>query len=138
MIKGIRYFSVAVRDMAEAAKLYHDVLGLEQRTPIQETRWGFKNTMMGHGDRNVVELIQDSDPNSALAKFMKSRANPLNPLGEGIYLVSLEVDDLPATIERARKAGGRITTEPESPNTAWVHPLSTRFAFLELTERGGD
>ncbi|MBI4328855.1 MAG: VOC family protein [Chloroflexi bacterium] len=136
MITGLTYFSVAVRDLNEAVALYK-TLGLEQATPIRETRWGFKNAMMGSGGRNYIELIQVSDPNSALARHMRSRARPDNPEGEGIYLVSLEVDDLRATMDRVRASGGRVTTEPESPNTAWVHPLSTRFALLELAQRQG-
>ncbi len=134
LFKGIRYFSVAVRDLEEAIGIYAG-LGMEQNSPVREARWGFRNTMMGHEGQNLVELIQVSDANSALGRFMKSRANSDNPEGEGIYLVSMEVDDLPATIERIQSAGGRVATDPESPNTAWVHPLSTRFAFLELSQR---
>lgn len=132
MFKGIRYFSVAVTDLEKAIKTYTEVLGLEQMTPVRETRWGFRNTMMGYGGQSFIELISPSDPSSALARFMKERAIPSNPNGEGIYLVGVEVEDLPKALEKAKAAGGRITQEADSPNAAWVHPTSTHFAFMEL------
>ena len=134
MFEGLRYFSVAVRDLQEAAGLYK-ALGMEQNTEERETRWGFNNIMMGSEGKNLVELIQVTDENSALARFMKGRANSDNPNGEGIYLVSLEVDDIEATKKSIEASGGRYTTEDESPNTIWVHPLSTRFALLEISQR---
>jgi len=135
MIKKLRYFSVAVTDLVEAIKQFQDLLGLQQMTPIQDTRWGFRNAMMGDGDEAWIELISPFDEKSALARHMRERSRPQNPNGEGIYLVGFEVDNLKEMVQRIRDQGGRVTQEAESPNTAWIHPLSTRYAFIELSER---
>ncbi|MBI4641127.1 MAG: VOC family protein [Candidatus Tectomicrobia bacterium] len=132
MIKKIQYFSVAVADLDAAIKEYEERLGLKQMTPIRDTHWGFRNTMMGNGTEAFIELIEPTDPNSALARLMRDRTTPMNPKGEGIYLVGVEVDNLEESIKQVREKGGRVTQEPESPNAAWVHPLSLHYTLLEL------
>ena len=65
---------------------------------------------------------------------MKERAIPSNPNGEGIYLVSIEVDDIKETVKQIQEQGGRVTMDEQSSNTAWVHPTSSNFAFMEITQ----
>lgn len=134
MLKRLRYFSVAVADLEAAIKTYLDFFGLQQMTSIGETRWGFRATMLGDGQQAWIELVSPSptNPDSALARFMRERSNPLNPHGEGLYLVGFEVDDLETTVEQIRAAGGRVTTEPQTPSAAWVHPLSANYVLIEL------
>lgn len=132
MWKNIRYFSVAVTNIDDGIKLYQDMFGLKQMTPISDTRWGFRATMMGDGETSFVEIVQPINSNSALARFMKERSRPENPHGEGVYLIGIEVDDLEATIKRIRDQGGKVAQEPESPDLAWAHPLTMRYAFFEL------
>ncbi len=132
MWKNIRYFSVAVTSIDEGIKLYQDMFGLKQMTPVRETRWGFRATMMGDGEKALLEIIEPATPDSALARFMKERSRPENPHGEGVYLVGVDVDDFEGTIKNICDRGGKVAQEPESPDMAWVHPLSAKFAFIEL------
>lgn len=134
MFKRIRYFSIAVTDLDEGMKRFESLFGLKAMTEPFEQRWGFKGVMLGNGEDRLVEMIQPSDPNSALARFMKERAIPSNPNGEGMYLVSVEVDDIEATVKQIQDAGGRVTRDENSPRTAWVHPTTSNFAFLELMQ----
>ena len=90
--------------------------------------------MMGNGTEALIEIIQPEDPNSALARFMRDRIGPGNPEGQGIYLVGIEVDNLKETVENVRAHGGRVAEEAESPNAAWVHPLTLRNVFFELQQ----
>ena len=132
MWKNISYFSVAVTNLDEGIKLYEDMFGLKQMTSIRETRWGFRNAIMGDGEKRFIEIIEPTNPNSPIARFMKERSRPQNPHGEGVYIIGVEVDDLEATIKRIRDRGGKVTQEPESPDVAWVHPLTMRYTFIEL------
>ena len=134
MFKRIRYFSIAVTDLDEGMKKFENLFGLKAMTEPFEQRWGFKGVMLGNGEDRLIEMIQPSAPDSALARFMKERAIPSNPNGEGIYLVSVEVDDINETVKQIREAGGRVTQDENSPNTAWVHPTTSNFAFMELTQ----
>lgn len=133
-ILGIQYFSVAVNDLEAAVKRYEQAFGLNQRTEIVETRWGFRNCMIGNDDGNLIELISPSSEDSALARFMKMRDSDAYPGGEGLYLVGLRVDDVAGAKGMATAAGIRITTEDESPRSAWVHPASNGNVMLEFNE----
>lgn len=139
MITKLQYVNIAVADLEAAIKQYQDYFGLQQMTPIQETRWGFRNAMLGDGQTAFIELTSPSPdhPDSALARFMRERANPVNPHGEGFYLVGFETDDLEKTVGDVRAAGGRVTTEERTPNAAWVHPLSMRSVLIELQQHRG-
>ena len=86
MWKNIKYFSVAVTNIDEGIKLYRDMFGLKQMTPIREARWGFRNVMMGDGERHFLEIIEPINPDSALARFMKERAHPQNQRLRGDWL----------------------------------------------------
>ncbi len=134
MFKKIRYFSIAVTDLDEGMKKFENLFGLTAMTEPFEQRWGFKGVMLGNGEDRLIEMIQPSNPESALARFMKERAIPTNPNGEGLYLVSVEVDDINEVVKQIREAGGRVTQDENSPNTAWVHPTTSNFAFMELIQ----
>ena len=134
MFKRIRYFSVAVTDLEEGMARYEKLFGMKKMTEPNVQRWGFKGVMLGNGEDRMIEMIQPTDPDSALARFMKERAIPSNPNGEGVYLVSVEVDDIKETVKQIQDAGGRVTLDEQSPNTAWVHPTTSNFAFMELSQ----
>ena len=132
MWKNINYFSVAVTNLDEGIKMYEDMFGLKQMGPIRETRWGFRNAMMGDGQKAFIEIIEPTNPDSALSHFMEERSRPENPHGEGVYIIGVDVDDLDATIKNIRDHGGKVTQNPELPDIAWVHPLTMKFTFIEL------
>ena len=136
MWKNIKYFSVAVTNLDEGIKLYQDLFGLQPMSPISETRWGFRSVMMGNGQQTFIEIIEPTSPESPIARFMKELSRPQNPHGEGVYIIGVEVDDLEATVEHIREQGGRVTQEAESPDMAWVYPLTTRYTFIELHRHG--
>lgn len=132
MWKDLKYFSVAVTNLEEGIKIYEDMFGLKQMTPVSDTRWGFRNVMMGDGEKSFIEIIQPTRDDSPVARFMKERSRPQNPHGEGVYIIGVDVDDFEGTIKNIRDKGGKVTREPESPDMAWVHPLTTKFTFIEI------
>lgn len=132
MWKNLSYFSVAVTNLEEGIKLYQDMFGLKVMTPVSDTRWGFRNVMMGDGEQSFIEVIEPTNPNSSVARFMKERARSQNPNGEGVYIIGVDVDDLEGTVENIRDHGGTVNQDPDFPDMAWIHPLTTRFAFIEL------
>ena len=137
MFERIAYFQHAVRDLEEAMGVYADLLGMEETRGVNDwhDRWGLRSVRVGNEGRDAVELLEATDPERPLAQFMAGRANDDNPLGEGIYGIGIEVDDLAAVIENAQANGVRVIVDPESQGVAWIHPLSTRGALLELVQR---
>jgi len=79
-----------------------------------------------------VELIQPTDPDGAIARFMAKR-------GEGMHHVAYRVDDLQTTLDRLAAAGIRlIDTTPRRGAHGWriafVHPESCNGVLTELVE----
>jgi methylmalonyl-CoA/ethylmalonyl-CoA epimerase len=133
-ILGIQYFSIAVNDIDAAVERYTKAFGFKKHTDIVDTRWGFKNCMIGNDDGNLIEVISPSRPDSALARFMKMREGPAYPGGEGIYLVGMRVDDVTTHITMATGAGLKVNTEAESPQSAWIHPATNGNVMLEFNQ----
>ena len=133
-----QYFSVAVRDLEAGIKRYEEMFGLQQTGEIFEQRWGFRGVMMGTDDGHMLELVSPLREDSALMRFMNMRSGEVYPDGEGLYLIGMEVDDIGEAVERARGAGAAVTLEEESPNSAWVHPLSNGNVFVELNQIADD
>lgn len=133
-ILGIQYFSIAVNDIDAAVERYTKAFGLKKRTEVVDTRWGFRNCMIGNDEGNLIEVISPSTADSALARFMKMREGPAYPGGEGIYLVGMRVDDTAAQIAMATGAGLKVNTEPESPTSAWIHPALNGNVMLEFNQ----
>lgn len=130
---------VAVHDIHQGIETYSKLFGLRPVEPIGQRRWGFLGCGLGVTEHSepLVIIVQPNDPASTLARFMQERANPRNPHGEGVYLVALEVDDMAGMVRQLRSQGARVIQEEQSPEAAWVHPVDTHHAFVELQERRG-
>ena len=136
MINKLSFACIAVNSLEEATKTYTKLFDLQVMQPPNDfTRFGFRSTYLGNGREALIEFLEPIDQDSAVAKFLKSR-------GEGIYLVTFEVDDLREAVREVRARGGRITGIPDGedpePNTeaVWVHPKDTHGAFIELLQKG--
>ena len=129
MIQKIDHIGVAVSDLDEALKLYRDTLGLE----VEKTEdfGGMKIAFLPIGDTEF-ELLQPTDPDGALAKFLEKR-------GEGIQHIALRVDDVEKSLEEMKAKGLRVIDEKPLPGAggasiAFFHPKSTRGVLLEICQ----
>ena len=80
----------------------------------------------------TIELLEPRSPDHTVARFLDAR-------GPGIHHVSLEVDDLVATLDRARAAGVRLVDETprrgaHGSQVAFLHPKSLFGVLLELCQ----
>jgi methylmalonyl-CoA/ethylmalonyl-CoA epimerase len=129
MIQKIDHIGIAVSDMEEALKLYRDVLGLQvEKTEDFE---GMKIAFIPIGDTEF-ELLQPTDPNGALAKFVEKR-------GEGVQHIALRVDDVEKSLEEFKAKGLRVIDEKPRPGAggasiAFFHPKSTGGVLLEICQ----
>jgi methylmalonyl-CoA epimerase len=129
MIQKIDHIGIAVSDLDEALKLYCDTLGLKvEKTEEFE---GMKIAFVPIGDTEF-ELLQPTDPNSALAKFLEKR-------GEGIQHVALRVENVEKSLEEMKAKGLRVIDEKPRPGAggasiAFFHPKSTGGVLLEICQ----
>ncbi len=124
MFKRIDHLVVAVEDVEEAAALYTDVYGLEASEVQDLSHLGLKAINIELGNA-YIELAQPTNPDGPVAKFLADK-------GEGLYLIAVQVDDLPGTVEKLKEQGARILGGP--PGQTFIHPKSTHGALIMLME----
>lgn len=127
---SIDHLGIAVRSVDEALKFYEAQLGL--RVSMRETvaQERVNVAMLPVGDPRI-ELLESTEPDSVIAKFIDKR-------GEGLHHVALKVPDLLNAVERLRSAGARVLNDPR-PGAGghlyvFVHPSSTGGVLLELIQ----
>ena len=129
MNPSVAHVGIAVTSITEALAFYRDVLGVSPGRP--ETVDGATIVSLDVGGVDV-ELLEPSDPDSPVAKFLAKR-------GPGIHHISYRVSDLDAALERCRTAGYQLVDETPRRGAggrriAFVHPKTTNGILLELTE----
>jgi len=131
MITKINHIGIAVNSINDAVKLYTDVLGLKVQDieVIEDQR--ARTAIISVGD-SKIELIESTDPEGTIAKYIESR-------GEGLHHLALEVSNIQETLGAMVNKG--ITLIDEKPrkgvgnsNIAFLHPKSTGRVLIELVE----
>ena len=131
MIKKINHIAVAVTNLEEAAQFYEKVLGLHlsgvEVVPAQKTKVGFFKI-----GESSIELVQPSEPDSPLVKFLESK-------GQGIHHICLEVDDVASEVKSLIEKGAKMVDSQPRPGAhqtqvAFVHPKSSSGVLIELCE----
>jgi len=126
----IDHLGIAVRSIDLALQFYRDQLGLSvslrETVPIEKVH----AAMLPVGESRI-ELLEASQPDSIIAKFIAKR-------GEGLHHVALTVPDLNAAVERLKAAGARLLNEPR-PGAGghlyvFIHPDSTGGVLTELIQ----
>jgi LAO/AO transport system kinase len=126
----IDHLGIAVRSLDQALKFYEDQLGLKTAMRELVAQEKVNVAMLPLGDPRI-ELLEPSEPDSVIAKFIEKR-------GEGLHHVALKVPDLNAAVARLKAAGARLLNEPR-PGAGghiyvFVHPASTGGVLLELIQ----
>jgi LAO/AO transport system kinase len=127
---SIDHLGIAVRSLDEALKFYQGQLGLHVTLRETVARENVNVAMLPLGEPRI-ELLEPTDPESVIAKFIDSR-------GEGLHHVALKVPHLLKAVERLRSSGARILNDPRTGAGGhlyvFVHPASTCGVLLELIQ----
>lgn len=127
-IKKINHVAIVVQDIDEALGFWRDQLGLEldhiEEVPSQASKVAF----MPVGG-SEVELVQPTDPESGLGKYLEKR-------GEGLHHLCIEVDDIEAMLELLKGKGVRLINETPvdlpGRRMAFIHPKAGNGVLIEL------
>lgn len=130
-VRGTRiaHIGIAVDALDRILPFYRDLLHLPVE-PLDDAD-GARIAGLRAGD-TLVELLEAADPASPIGKFIAKR-------GPGIHHICFAVDDLPATLERCRRAGVKLIDQAprmgaEGKPIAFLHPSSTAGVLVELTQ----
>ena len=127
----IDHIGIAVRNMAASNELFRQLLG-EAHYKVETVETEQVATASFHIGESKIELLEATDPDSPIAKYIEKR-------GEGIHHLAFEVADIRAEIERLEKEGFvPINREPKrGADNKWVaflHPKSTNGVLVELCQ----
>ena len=127
----IDHIGIAVRNLADSNELFRKLLG-EAHYKIENVDSEKVATSFFHIGESKIELLEASDPDSPIAKFIEKR-------GEGIHDIAFEVDNIRAEIERLEAEGFvPLNREPkrgaDNKLVTFLHPKSSRGVLVELCQ----
>ena len=130
MINKINHIGVAVNSIDDAVKLYTDVLGLKVKDIEVLEEQKARTAIIPVGD-SEIELIESTDPEGAIAKFIERR-------GEGLHHLALEVNHIEDALAILVNKGVKLIDEKprrgvESTRIAFLHPKETK-VLIEIVE----
>jgi len=127
----LEHIGIAVEDLKGSETLYENLLRSKvykrEEVPSQSVLTSFiqvKNTK--------IELLQSTDPEGPIARFIKNR-------GPGVHHLAFEVENIRQEMKRLQNAGYTlINEEPQrGADNKWVaflHPRSTGKVLIELCQ----
>ena len=127
----IDHLGIAVRDLKSANELFARLLG-EPHYKIEEVASEKVATSFFRAGDSKIELLEATDPNSPIAKFMERR-------GEGIHHIAFEVEDIMAEMQRLENQGFTpLSREPkrgaDNKLVLFFHPKTTGGVLIELCQ----
>lgn len=127
----IEHIGIAVSDLEVSNQLFKALLG-QPHYKIETVESEGVNTSFFKSGPNKIELLQATNADSTIAKFIEKR-------GEGVHHIAFAVDDINAEIKRLKKEG--FTPINETPKkgadnkwVAFLHPKTTNGVLIELCE----
>lgn len=129
----IDHIGIAVDALDKIAPVYRDLLNLgkghEEEVPSEKVKTHFFEAGEVH-----IELLEATDPNSAIAKFVDKR-------GPGINHICYLVDDIQGAIDEAKAKGYQVLDEKPrngagGSKVAFLHPKSTGGVLIEFKQAG--
>ncbi len=130
MIKGIYGINIAVKDLTEAVKKYESLFGVKSE-PLGEGDFAFPGLVGAKLNINGthITLISSTDENTSVAKFVKNK-------GEGLFLLSIEVDNVDSSVEELADKGLQFlfkeTLQGNFGEVNFAHPKSAHGVQIEV------
>jgi methylmalonyl-CoA/ethylmalonyl-CoA epimerase len=120
-IERIDHICFAVKDLERTKRIYRDNFGLLPEVEYVAESEYIKVARYYIGGV-AVEFMESTSPEGEVAKFVTKR-------GEGVYLISYKVDDLPAALDELKQKGQRlIDKEPREL-------FGNRYAFVQRPDQ---
>jgi methylmalonyl-CoA epimerase len=121
MVNRVAQYVVAVKDLEDAIKAY-TALGFTFDRRARSEALGIDQAYFHMDDGSVIELAQPFDPKSAIGRGLERN-------GEGLYMLSLEVDDVAVAAQEMKDKGVQLI---DAGDRVFVHPRSTKGILMRL------
>ena len=128
-MRKIEHIGIAVKSLAEAVPLYEKLL----KSPCYKTEFVDTekvNTAFFQTGENKVELLESTDPDGVIARFISKK-------GEGLHHIAFEVEDIEAEMARLKNEGFVLLNEKPKEGAdnkliCFLHPKQTHGVLIEL------
>jgi methylmalonyl-CoA epimerase len=120
---------ISVTDLDAAVETYQHNFGLAKVSEGEVPALGIRNAFLQIGDAQI-ELMTPLTNQGPVATFLEKQ-------GEGMYLLSIEVDNLDDAVAELQGQGIRVTVTEGTAGRrlAFVSPKATHGVLLQLLER---
>ena len=131
MIKKIEHLGIAVKDLNKSNELFKKLLG-EQSYKIEAVDSESVTTSFFKVGDQKIELLEASEPNSTIARFIERR-------GEGMHHLAFHVESIDEEIERLEKEGFEFVSKTptkgaDNKMVVFLHPKTTNGVLVELCQ----
>ena len=127
---AIDHLGIAVKSIDEALGFYRDLLGMEVEHRETVSAEKVHVAMLPAGEARL-ELLEASEPDSTIAKFIATR-------GQGLHHIAIRVMDLEVVAAKLKAQGATLLNEPRvgagGHKYVFVHPMSTGGVLIELIQ----
>jgi methylmalonyl-CoA/ethylmalonyl-CoA epimerase len=123
------HIGIAVKNLEISIPLFEKLLNSPCYKTEQVTSEKV-NTAFFLKDNTKVELLESTDPDGVIAKFIEKK-------GEGLHHIAFEVADIATEMERLKNEGFILLHEKPKPGAdnklvCFLHPKSTNGILIEL------
>ena len=131
MIKKIEHLGIAVKDLNKSNELFKKLLGEQSyKTEVVDSE-SVTTSFFKVGDQKI-ELLEASEPNSTIARFIERR-------GEGMHHLAFHVENIDEEIERLEKEGFEFVSKTpikgaDNKMVVFLHPKTTNGVLVELCQ----
>jgi methylmalonyl-CoA/ethylmalonyl-CoA epimerase len=130
-MENLEHIGIAVKNLAEANKLFARLLGREHYKIEEVESEGVRTSFFQVGNVKI-ELLEATRPDSPIAKFIDKK-------GEGVHHLAFEVKGIRKELKSYEENGfDLINQEPkkgaDNKMIGFLHPKTTQGVLVELCE----
>jgi methylmalonyl-CoA/ethylmalonyl-CoA epimerase len=136
MIKGIYGVNIAVKDLNEAIKRYESVFGVKSE-PMGARDFAFPGLIVAKLNigGTYITLVSSIAENTSVANFLAKK-------GEGVFLLSVRVDDMEKDVASLKEKGLifalKDVASGDFGKVTFVHPKSMNGVQIEVYQPSKD
>lgn len=127
----LEHIGIAIKDLKHSNDLFAKLFGKEHYKIEGVESEGVMTSFFQTGE-SKIELLQATNENSPIAKFIEKR-------GEGIHHLAFEVENIEAEIERLKGEGFQFISETpkrgaDNKRICFLHPKTSNGVLIELCQ----
>jgi methylmalonyl-CoA/ethylmalonyl-CoA epimerase len=130
-MQKLEHIGIAVKELAISVPLFEKLLNSQcYKTEMVESET--VNTAFFQTGDTKIELLESTDPNGVIAKFIERK-------GEGLHHIAFEVADIVSEMKRLKSEGFVLLNEhpkkgADNKLVCFLHPKSTNGVLVELCQ----